>query len=186
MTSQRRKNKEYYAVVNGRVDEPTIFSSWGDVHPRVTGCHAKYKAFLTAEAARAYMKKEGVAEPREVIKAGAGMTSPSWGSDAYYAVAHGKQPGITPYWYGSEGAEPNVKQTPGACYKRFGTRDQAESFIEDWKETFADVWRRAIIKGLDQGLRPRDMKLGLEGILHATEGTDISDGLGLGRLNLEG
>lgn len=114
MTSRRRKNKEYYAVVNGRVDEPTIFSSWyflsyivarnrliayrGDVHPRVTGCHAKYKAFFTTEGARAYMNKEGVTEPKEVIKAGAGMTSPSWGSNAYYAVAHGKQPGITLYW----------------------------------------------------------------------------------------
>ena len=25
---RRRKNLEYYAVVTGRVDEPTIFSSW--------------------------------------------------------------------------------------------------------------------------------------------------------------
>lgn len=27
-----RKNKEYYAVLAGRVDEPTIFSSWY-IHP---------------------------------------------------------------------------------------------------------------------------------------------------------
>ena len=28
MVSQRRQNKEYYAVVSGRIDTPTIFSSW--------------------------------------------------------------------------------------------------------------------------------------------------------------
>ena len=50
------------------------------------------------------------------------------------------------------------------------TRPQAEAFIEDWKESFADVWRRAIRQGLDQGLRPRDMKLSVQDILQGTDG----------------
>jgi viroplasmin and RNaseH domain-containing protein len=35
--------------------------------------------------------------------------------------------------------EPEVKEITGACYKRFRTRSQAEAFIEDWEESFADV-----------------------------------------------
>jgi hypothetical protein len=65
--------------------------------------------------------------------------------------------------------ELEVKEIIGACYKRFRTRSQAEAFIEDWEESFADVWRRAAREGLDQGLRPRDTKVSVEGILHETD-----------------
>jgi hypothetical protein len=61
--------------------------------------------------------------------------------------------------------ESKVTEVSGACYKRFRTLSQAEAFIKDWKDSFADVWRRAIREGLDQGLRPCDMKLSVEGIL---------------------
>lgn len=71
---------------------------------------------------------------------------------------------------GNTGAETEVDEVSGACHKRFRTRAQAEAFIEDWKEAFADVWRRAIKKGLDQGLRPRDMKLIVEDVLHEAGG----------------
>lgn len=37
------------------------------------------------------------------------------------------------------------------------------------KDSFADVWRRVIREGLDQSLRPRDMKLSVEGILHGLD-----------------
>jgi hypothetical protein len=42
--------------------------------------------------------------------------------------------------------------------KKFRTRAQAEAFIEDWKETYADVWREMIKEVLDQGFRPRDIE----------------------------
>ncbi|KAG9235622.1 hypothetical protein BJ875DRAFT_503914 [Amylocarpus encephaloides] len=167
MVSQRRPNMEYYAVVSGRIDEPTIFSSWGDAHPRVTGCSSVHKAFVALEDAREYTKSKGVKEPKEVIKDGAGETTPPRGSQAFYAVAHGRKPGIYPYWHKS--TEPEVKEISGACHKRFRTRSQAEAFIEDWKESFADVWRRRIREGLDQRLQPYDMKLGVEGILHGPD-----------------
>jgi len=84
---------EYYAVIKGRISEPTIFSSWGDAHPRVTGCTSVFKGFVTIEEAREHMKKNGVMNPKEIIKDGAGSTTPRCGSDAFYAVANGRQPG---------------------------------------------------------------------------------------------
>ena len=112
MAPPPRQNMEYYAVVSGRIDEPTIFSSWylhfrlvrlrliisdrGDAHPRVTGCASVQKAFLTLEDARGYMTKKGVTAPKEVIKNGAGSTTPVSDSEAFYAVAHGRKPGIYP------------------------------------------------------------------------------------------
>lgn len=153
----------------------------------MTGCSAQHGAFLTLEDAREYMKMNKVAVPQEVIKDGAGETAPMWDSEAFYAVAHGRQPGIYPYWYGM--TEPNVKDISGACYKRFKTRSQAEAFIEDWKDSFADVWRRVVREGLDQGLRPCDMKLSVEGILHRpeeqTEAADTLDEVKLDKLSLK-
>jgi len=45
------------------------------------------------------MKRKGVTGPKEVIKDGAGETTPLRDSQAFYAVAHGKRPDIYPYWY---------------------------------------------------------------------------------------
>lgn len=39
-------------------------------------------------------------------------------------------------------------------------------FIQDWKQTSADVYQRAIKEALNQGFRPHDMKLSDEEILH--------------------
>lgn len=66
---------------------------------------------------------------------------------------------------GSTGSEEEVKEVPGACFKRFRTSEQAQAFIEDWEESFADVWQREMRAKLHQGFRPRDMGLTLGGIL---------------------
>ncbi len=85
--------------------------------------------------------------------------------------------------------EPRVRAVSGACYKRFKTRFQAEAFIEDWKDSFADVCRRAIRDGLDIGLRPLDMKLSVKGILHEHDEqakyTDALDEVKLDKLSLK-
>lgn len=158
----------------------------GDAHPRVTGCDAVHKGFSTLMKAREYMSKKGVADPKVVIKHGAGETTLILNGDGFYAVAHGKRPGIrqefryeSPALYscyrlliqrsGPAGSELEVKEVKNACHKKFRTRDQAEAFIEDWKESFSDVWRRAIREGLDQGLRPYDMKVNINLILHKTD-----------------
>ena len=44
------------------------------------------------------MKTMGVTEAKEVLKEGAGTTAPSWGSEAFFAVANGQKPGIYEYW----------------------------------------------------------------------------------------
>lgn len=75
-----------------------MLSDRGDAHPRVTGCPSKHESFFTIEDARAYMNRNGVTEPKEAIKDGAGETTPLRGSVAFYAVAHGKRPGIYTYW----------------------------------------------------------------------------------------
>ena len=64
----------------------------------MTGCPSVHEGFFTIEDAREYMKRKGVTEPKEVIKDGAGETTPLRASQAFYAVAHGKRPGIYPYW----------------------------------------------------------------------------------------
>lgn len=82
-----------------------------------------------------------------------------------------------------------MKEISGACHKRFKTRPQAEAFIKDWRDSYADVWRRVIREGLDQGLRPCDMKLSVEGILHGpdkqTDDADALDEVKLDKLSLK-
>ena len=75
-----------------------MVSGRGDAHPRVTGRDSKREAFYTVEEAKCYLKEWEVEAPREVIIAGAGETTPIRNSEAFYAVAHGKQLGVTPYW----------------------------------------------------------------------------------------
>jgi hypothetical protein len=70
-----------------------------------------------------------------------------------------------------------VKEAKYACHKKFRTFDQAKAFIEDWNESFADVWRRAIKAGLDRHLRPNDMKFSIDGILHKSDGESKSESL---------
>jgi viroplasmin and RNaseH domain-containing protein len=64
----------------------------------VTGCPSKHEGFFTIEDARAYMSRNGVTEPKKAIRDGAGETTSLWGSEAFYAVAHGKRPGIYTCW----------------------------------------------------------------------------------------
>ncbi|KAJ5896413.1 uncharacterized protein N7473_005812 [Penicillium subrubescens] len=151
------QHNEYYAVFTGRVEEPTIFSSWGDAHPRVTGCTSSHRAFETLEEAHAYMKGRGVAQAKTVMKIDAGKTAPLDGN-GFFAVANGKSPGIYDLYRGRYGAEREVSKQSGSCHKKFRTRAQAEAFIEDWKESYADVWRNMIKEVLDQGFRPRDIE----------------------------
>lgn len=35
---------------------------------------------------------------------------------------------------------------------------QAKAFIEDWKESYAEVWYELIKEALDRGFRPRDTR----------------------------
>lgn len=49
----------------------------------------------------------------------------------YYAVAAGRKPGIYTQWYGPSGAQVQVESFPGAVYKGFYTRAEAQAFLDD-------------------------------------------------------
>src|SRR6185312_10233700 len=70
---------------------------------------------------------------------------------------------------GEGGSEPKITEVPGACHKRFRTQDQAQAFIEDWKQALADVYREAIKTALDKGFRQSDLKLSVESFPHETQ-----------------
>ena len=48
----------------------------------------------------------------------------------FYAVAKGRKPGIYQKWFGPDGAQVQVAQFPGAVYRGFPTREEAEAFLK--------------------------------------------------------
>jgi len=56
----------------------------------------------------------------------------------YYAVSRGYRTGIYTTWFGDEGAEVQVHGFPGASYKGFATRDEAEKWLKS-----PDTWEGA-------------------------------------------
>lgn len=67
------------------------------------------------------------------------------------------------------------KATTGttACFRRFETEGEAEEFIREWKDAYADVWRRAIRQGLDNGWKPKDMEFDISLLLVRQNGGNI-------------
>ncbi|RJE21886.1 hypothetical protein PHISCL_05771 [Aspergillus sclerotialis] len=72
------------------------------------------------------------------------------------------------------GAEEARKNT-SACFKRVGTIEEAEEFIESWKRAYADIWRWFIRRGLDNGWRPRDKKFNIELLFLREDGNEMKD-----------
>jgi ribonuclease HI len=52
-------------------------------------------------------------------------------SKKFYAVARGRKPGIYTQWFGETGAQVQVSGFPGAVYKGFPTRAEAEAFLKN-------------------------------------------------------
>ena len=49
----------------------------------------------------------------------------------FYAVRRGRRTGIFTEWFGSEGAQAQVKGFPGAQYRGFPSRAEAQAFLEE-------------------------------------------------------
>ncbi|MHB8771733.1 MAG: ribonuclease HI [Syntrophales bacterium] len=49
----------------------------------------------------------------------------------YYAVARGARPGVYETWFGPAGAEGQVRGVPGALYRVFATRAEAEQWLKN-------------------------------------------------------
>jgi len=73
---------------------------------------------------------------------GGSVSEGEGGSVSYYAVANGREVGIYESYYG--GSQPEVSDQPHSCHKRFRSREEAEKFIEDFRETAAYVKRHSV------------------------------------------
>ena len=71
----------------------------------------------------------------------------------YYAVTAGRKPGIYTQWFGSRGAEIQVRGFPGARYKGFPTLEEAEAFIK--KNAGKKSGERLNVKFSDSNIKPR-------------------------------
>jgi ribonuclease HI len=52
----------------------------------------------------------------------------------FYAVAHGRKPGIYDEWYGENGAEAQVKGVSDARYEGFSTFKEAKTWLREFKQ----------------------------------------------------
>jgi ribonuclease HI len=52
------------------------------------------------------------------------------GKKKFYAVAKGRKPGIYRKWFGPDGAQVQIARYPGAVYRGFPTRGEAEAFLK--------------------------------------------------------
>ncbi|ODM16944.1 hypothetical protein SI65_07342 [Aspergillus cristatus] len=164
-------SRKYYAVYTGRVDKPTIYSSWAQAHPRVIQCKNEYKEFKTRQDAINWLVGEMQAtnihdatEDGDMVRSSSSSPSPS--KKKYYAVAYGRQTGVFHNWEDAKGATSGFTS---ACHESFRTEHEAKQFIEDWREACADVWRLEIRRGLNDGWKPEDLAVDISKIM-AKEG----------------
>ncbi|KAM3463856.1 hypothetical protein BB8028_0002g15520 [Beauveria bassiana] len=147
---------EFYAVLpNQRLLRPTIFSSWGDAHPRVTGCKSEDKCFSSLAEARAWLRERTQDEIHEVLK----DRHPYRGKGGFYAVANGRKVGVFHNWCD---CQLQTAEVEGACFKKFETEQEAEAFIQDWKQAVVEVYMVEIKTALDNGFRPAHMKFNVK------------------------
>ncbi|KAJ5159297.1 uncharacterized protein N7500_008948 [Penicillium coprophilum] len=87
-----------YVIYRGRVDQPTIYSSWGHAHPKVTGFDgADFRSFERLEDAQNSLKEKGIEDYKTFLKPA--KSSPSQKSrQKYYAVAYGTKVGVFRDW----------------------------------------------------------------------------------------
>ncbi|KAL3479393.1 hypothetical protein BJX99DRAFT_222551 [Aspergillus californicus] len=85
----------YYVVYKGRVNSPTIFSSWAQVHPRVTGYNgADHQGFDTLQDARSSLQERGFSEFSAVVESNSRSTTSTRRPKKFYAVAYGRTTGV--------------------------------------------------------------------------------------------
>ncbi len=54
----------------------------------------------------------------------------------FYAVAKGEVPGVYETWFGADGAEPQIKNYPGALFRKFPTRKEALEWMKNPKPKY--------------------------------------------------
>ncbi|KAL4749321.1 hypothetical protein BDW72DRAFT_204863 [Aspergillus terricola var. indicus] len=164
--------KNYYAIYKGRVDRPTIVSSWAQAHPRLEGYNgADHRGFDTLEEARESMQKRGFSEFSEIVKSISERKTVLRSDERFYAVANGRFTGVFKDYQVVRKA---TEKFESACHQRFNTQDEAEEFIEQWRLACSEVWQREIIKKLHDGWLLRDLSFNAEMILKRRTYTTVA------------
>ncbi|KAL2831923.1 hypothetical protein BJY01DRAFT_239946 [Aspergillus pseudoustus] len=173
----------YYVVYKGRVNDPTIFSSWAQVHPRVTGYRgAHHQGFDTLEDARSSLRERGYIEFSAVVQSNSTSTTSTRGQKKFYAVAYGRTSGIFEDYRDVEMATKGFKS---ACHQGFETRKEAERFINEWRTSYCEVFQKSLRDKLDNGWSPRDLSFKTEAILKMDNGGNAAEGLAMMMENLD-
>jgi ribonuclease HI len=87
-----------------------------------------------------------------------------------YAVLRGRRPGIYDEWFGTLGAEAQIKGFPGAVYKGFTSREEAEAWLD--KMSAKTMGKQQIMpfplgeKSVTQKKAPRRPKPGMDDHAH--------------------
>ncbi|KAI9367691.1 hypothetical protein BJX61DRAFT_537846 [Aspergillus egyptiacus] len=173
----------YYVVYKGRVNGPTIFSSWAQVHPRVIGYNgAHHQGFDTLDDARRSLQERGFDGFSAVVESKSRSTTPTRRPKRFYAVAYGRTTGVFKDYRDVELA---TKGFRSACHQGFETREEAERFIDEWRTSYCEVLQKSIRDGLDNGWLPRDLSFNIETILKMGDGGIAAEGLAMQMENLD-
>ncbi|KAM3510406.1 hypothetical protein MY10362_000030 [Beauveria mimosiformis] len=113
------------------------------------------KCFSSLAEARAWLQERTKEEIDEVLK----DRHPYRGKGGFYAVANGRKVGIFHNWCD---CQLQTSEVAGACFKKFETEQEAEAFIEDWKQAVVQVYMLEIKTALDNGFRPAHMKFNVK------------------------
>ncbi|KAM3485415.1 hypothetical protein MY8738_001422 [Beauveria namnaoensis] len=113
-----------------------------------------YRIKYLAEA-RAWLRERTQDEIHEVLK----DRHPYRGKGGFYAVANGRKVGVFHNWCD---CQLQTAEVEGACFKKFETEQEAEAFIQDWKQAVVEVYMVEIKTALDNGFRPAHMKFNVK------------------------
>ena len=88
---------------------------------------------------------------------------------------------------GEAGSQLEVKGVSGCRHKRFRTRSQAEAFIKDWQDSYADACRWELRQALKQGGRfeTRNVKVNVPKLYGKAQADDEGDGVSGCLMDLE-
>jgi ribonuclease HI len=88
----------------------------------------------------------------------------------YYAIYEGRKPGVYDEWFGAHGGEAQIKGFPGAVYKGFSSRGEAEAWLDKMSAKTAGKRQQELFplveKAIAPGKSPRRSKPAPEGFAH--------------------
>jgi ribonuclease HI len=96
-----------------------------------------------------------------------------------YAICKGRRPGIYDEWFGALGAEAQIKGFPGAVYKGFASRGEAEAWFNKMSAKTAGIHQRELFPQVEKTLTPakssRRSRPVTEGLAHHRKAGTAAD-----------